>query len=631
MTPRAPGPISVRRFHLRHEVVATLLAALALLAGTWISADQLERRLIRLHQADLERVGQLLQEHLGDARRQLGAFAALPAAQRQGSIALLLPMFADVYVLNERMEVERVLLGSPSSRVFAGFSFATSPILPQLRQARGQGVRHSRLSRSHEDENPGVYLSGRDRSGALLLGRVSLSYLRAFMDRSRNGSGLPLLMVSNDGFVMLTSASADGVAALDLQRAVAGAASALQHRDALWQPVLAPDPGMGGHVVGLIPLEELAQQRRLVVLPSLATALLALVLFWRKNRRVDGLLFAPLTRFSEQIQAVERRVRQGLPESPRPVVATDGASGAPSRFQELRGLQRSFGELIDAIHARDRALREAHAREQRREEEQRRELRSKLRSSLLAATIAHEINLPLATIRLLCSQAQGQRQSDADSLDIEAVLASLSQQSLQVSSVIEKMRMLLRNVQTELVSLDPVPVLRGSRLAVKPLLRRFLVQLSCQGLEPAEPLLVEGDAVQLQMALTNLLRNAIEATIERPPAQRQVRLALWPGPKDLVIEVADSGPGFGFDPDDDTVDDTVLESSKPGGSGLGLFVVRTAVAHHHGRLRVDRCPQLGGARVRLELPRLRSASPLQRLPSPAAPFARGLPGGRERW
>jgi signal transduction histidine kinase len=106
------------------------------------------------------------------------------------------------------------------------------------------------------------------------------------------------------------------------------------------------------------------------------------------------------------------------------VVATDGASGATCRFQELRGLPRSFGELIEAIHTRALALREAYAREQRRQEEQRRELRSKLRSSLLAATIAHEINLPLATIRLLCSQAQRQRQGDADSLDIEAVLAA---------------------------------------------------------------------------------------------------------------------------------------------------------------------------------------------------------------
>ena len=85
---------------------------LTLLAGSWISVDQLEQRLLRLQRSDLERVDQLLQEHLGDARRQLDTFAELPDPQRQDSIALLLPIFADVYQLNGRLEVQRVLLGS---------------------------------------------------------------------------------------------------------------------------------------------------------------------------------------------------------------------------------------------------------------------------------------------------------------------------------------------------------------------------------------------------------------------------------------------------------------------------------------------------------------------------------------
>ena len=62
--------------------------------------------------------------------------------------------------------------------------------------------------------------------------------------------------------------------------------------------------------------------------------------------------------------------------------------------------------------------------------------------------------------------------------------------------------------------------------------------------------------------------------------------------------MADSGPGFRFDP----ADDTLLQSSKPNGSGLGLFVVRTTLAHHRGRISFGRCAELGGARVRLHLP-----------------------------
>ena len=261
-------------------------------------------------------------------------------------------------------------------------------------------------------------------------------------------------------------------------------------------------------------------------------------------------------------------------------------------------MQGSFERLIEALAARDRSLGEARRREQVQEEQQRRELRSKLHSSLMAATIAHEINLPLSTIRMLCHQASEQLLRGEAPLDIEALVNDLSAQSQQVSGVIEKMRMLLRNVQSEAHATDPVAVLQGACLAVKPLLRRDRVELEVRGLEPPLALLLQGDAVPLQMAVSNLLRNGIEAAAERPPGQRHVRLGLEREPGGVVVEVADSGSGFRFDPEGDTV----LHSDKPGGSGLGLFVVRTTVANHRGRLSFGRCRELGGARVRLHLP-----------------------------
>jgi signal transduction histidine kinase len=80
--------------------------------------------------------------------------------------------------------------------------------------------------------------------------------------------------------------------------------------------------------------------------------------------------------------------------------------------------------------------------------------------------------------------------------------------------------------------------------------------------------------------------------------ERWLRLRLFVEEGELVVEVCDSGPGFAFEPSDNTV----LKSTKPGGSGLGLFVVRTALEHHQGRLSFGRCPRLGGARVRMHLP-----------------------------
>jgi signal transduction histidine kinase len=184
-----------------------------------------------------------------------------------------------------------------------------------------------------------------------------------------------------------------------------------------------------------------------------------------------------------------------------------------------------------------------------------------------------------------------------------------------VSGVIEKMRMLLRNVQTEPQPTDPVAVLRGACRNVKPLLREHGIELAMVGLDSPPPTMLHGDGVQLQMAVSNLLRNGIEAAAEMPPGRRKVALSLVSHPDELMVEVADSGPGFRFEPSGDTV----LQSSKAGGSGLGLFMVRTTVEHHHGRINFGRCPMLGGARVCMHLPALAVAAALAPMAQKLAP------------
>jgi C4-dicarboxylate-specific signal transduction histidine kinase len=73
---------------------------------------------------------------------------------------------------------------------------------------------------------------------------------------------------------------------------------------------------------------------------------------------------------------------------------------------------------------------------------------------------------------------------------------------------------------------------------------------------------------------------------------------------EVILRIEDSGPGFRFDPSDDTL----FHSSKAAGTGLGLFVVRTTLANHQGSLELGRSSRLGGAQVSLVLPLL-SPSP----------------------
>jgi hypothetical protein len=94
---------------------------------------------------------------------------------------------------------------------------------------------------------------------------------------------------------------------------------------------------------------------------------------------------------------------------------------------------------------------------------------------------------------------------------------------------------------------------------------------------------------QLQMALANLIRNALQAISLAGVTEPRLRLSIhhrqdahassW-----LELPLADNGPGFS----DLQLEQLLLASTKPQGSGLGLFVVNAAVQIHGGCVQLTR-------------------------------------------
>jgi len=116
---------------------------------------------------------------------------------------------------------------------------------------------------------------------------------------------------------------------------------------------------------------------------------------------------------------------------------------------------------------------------------------------------------------------------------------------------------------------------------------------------PAAAVDFVGDAAQVQVAIANLIMNAVEALAAREAGPREVRLDLLAGDDAVMCVVGDSGPGL-----DGVAASAVPRSAgKPGGTGMGLHIVRAVLANHRGRLETGRSP-LGGAEFRLVLPKL---------------------------
>jgi PAS domain S-box-containing protein len=255
------------------------------------------------------------------------------------------------------------------------------------------------------------------------------------------------------------------------------------------------------------------------------------------------------------------------------------------------------------------ALERAMKREAVLKERQRRELEAKLRTSLTAAAVAHEINQPLSSILITTQMLQAQVEGLPDG-DAVATLRPLLELQLReterVVDTIERMRMLLRNVRTEPQRIDFCEVVQSARLYLAGLLSSLPVMVEESGLDAPQWLL--GDGPQLQIAVANLIRNAVEALSQAAVARPVVRLSLErrsrPAGGDwLELRIADNGPGFV----DVQRDQLLLASTKAGGSGIGLFVAATAVENHGGSLMLGRSESLGGAEVLVRLPALPEA------------------------
>ena len=117
-----------------------------------------------------------------------------------------------------------------------------------------------------------------------------------------------------------------------------------------------------------------------------------------------------------------------------------------------------------------------------------------------------------------------------------------------------------------------------------------------------EPLYVRVDGVQIEQAVLNLMRNALDALQEVPVARRQLTLTSGVSAEGRVfVTVQDTGPGIHpevmkrlFDP---------FFTTKPSGMGVGLAIAQTIIDGHQGRIRAESWPGKGTS-FTIELPAL---------------------------
>lgn len=210
----------------------------------------------------------------------------------------------------------------------------------------------------------------------------------------------------------------------------------------------------------------------------------------------------------------------------------------------------------------------------------------------LSAKISHQIGTPL---NLISGQAQLLIQEVGSDFPHVERLHSIRTQAAKLAHAV---RAMLDSVRVPL-NKQPIDV-RTVIASVDELARPLVpasVRLDC--LIPAEPALVAADQPRLELALLNLVKNAIEAT-----ASSGGTVTLTSGVRDDRVLLIVSDSGSGIHPNAlPTVFDDWFTTKGENGSGLGLGLVRQVVAELGGTTAIESTPNMGTT-VTIDLPRL---------------------------
>lgn len=217
----------------------------------------------------------------------------------------------------------------------------------------------------------------------------------------------------------------------------------------------------------------------------------------------------------------------------------------------------------------------------------------------MAATLAHELNQPLAAIAnyMKGSRRLIEQKSDSRSVQIREALDKSAEQAMRAGQIIRRLREFVARGEAEqqIESISKI-IEEASALALvgaKELSIRVKFAFDRRYDE------VLADKVQIQQVLLNLMRNAIEAMAGAERRELEVSVAPADGER-VEVRVSDTGSGMS---------ESAMEhlfqpffTTKPHGMGVGLSICRTIIEAHGGSIQARPNPR-GGTIFSFTLPR----------------------------
>ena len=217
----------------------------------------------------------------------------------------------------------------------------------------------------------------------------------------------------------------------------------------------------------------------------------------------------------------------------------------------------------------------------------------------IASGVAHEVNNPLAAIRME-AELLGRSTQDADA---SAAASTIVREVDRAARIVRSLLRLARRADTTPTRVQVNELVRDVAEIRQRVLRADNIEVRTKMDQGAEAVLGLGQ--ELQQVVINLVTNAEHAVRGRPAAVIQLITEARDNWVRLTVE--DSGPGVPAEIRSRVFDPFFTTKSPDEGSGLGLSICQRVVAEVGGRIWLEDSEALGGAKFVVELP----AAPLR--------------------
>jgi C4-dicarboxylate-specific signal transduction histidine kinase len=200
----------------------------------------------------------------------------------------------------------------------------------------------------------------------------------------------------------------------------------------------------------------------------------------------------------------------------------------------------------------------------------------------LSASIAHEVNQPLAAIVVngeACLRWLAREAPPRDQLT--SAVNSIISDGKRAGAIVQRVRGLTRKTELTKAELDVNEVIEEVVPLVQREVLRYRASLQIDRAPALPPVL--GDRIQLQQVLINLIVNGIQAmgAVADRPRQLVVRSRVVDG-GDVTVAVEDAGVGIKSE-DAERIFDAFF-TTKADGMGMGLSICRTIIEAHGGEV-----------------------------------------------